>query len=79
MYTPLPCDTPAVVWVIVAFRGGTSMCGRWGCIPADRRTVVSGGQLVICGSCSLLCTPGVAAGGVAQLAVGKQVGVCLER
>ena len=59
------------MWVLVAFRGGTPICGRWGYVPADRRTVVNRGQLVICGVCSLLCTPGVAAGGVAQLAVGK--------
>ena len=55
------------------------MCGRWGCIPADRRGVVARGQLVNCGGYTLLCTPVVAAGGVAQLAVGKQVGVCKEQ
>ena len=51
------------------------MCGRWGSVPADRRAVVDRGHLVICGDCSLLCTPVVAAGGVTQLAVGKQGGV----
>ena len=63
----------------MAFRGGTPMCGRWGCVPADRRAVVSRGQAVICGVCSLLCTPGVAAGGVAQLAVGKEGGLAGEK
>ena len=62
----------------MAIRGGTPMCGRWGCVPADRRAEVSRGQLVICGVCSLLCTPGVAAGGVAQLAVGKGGGETVE-
>ena len=64
--------------VRVAFRGGTPMCGRWGCIPADRRGVVARGHVVSCDGYTLLCTPVVAAGGVAQLAVGKQVGVCKE-
>ena len=60
--------------VRVAFRGGTPMCGRWGCVPADHHGVVARGHAVNCGGYTLLCTPVVAAGGVAQLAVGDRWG-----
>ena len=67
-------------WFLWRFVVGTPVGGRWGCIPADRRALVVRCHHVISAVVvRYFAHRWVAAGGVAQLAVGKQVGVWVEK
>ena len=75
----LPEVTPAVVLVAVVFRICTPVGGRKGCLLADRRTLVVRCHHVISAVIvRYFAHRWVAAGGIAQLAVGNEGGGGVE-